>query len=708
MGIFGFYRNKHENKNNNNIILNNDEDEDDEKKQKNNKNNINEIKIDQLCLKIHIVGTGEKKHYVINNIFKEEIKDHDLKTKLKVTKEFKTEQFHWIVHIHKDGELNNEDCKEIEKEIKEDRRKKENENILIKNQIILCFGNENVEILSKNFTKFKKSNMIFITETKCQLDSKMDKRYAINIIYKDIKNDKEVIMSNEDLNIKIISVLWELDCYFKEKGNLICRYTPDNIFNGLENDNPLFTLNILLIGLSRAGKSTFINLLSRKLSALEAELSVSVTKNISEYYIYKDDDSKRKGAIKLIDTPGFVANKEDKLNDILNLIKNNNQGLEHKVHFIFFIIMNGAYSFEGNNINEVFKALNESKVPVIFILNRVKKNRDIKEIITPIKEHFNQNNFKNLSKDENFVKANFLKADAGDVYGFDEIFKKISNHFKSKKYLDDNLIKEMKELLKEFRLYVESNELFLSSTDEGKKALDEFKENINFTERMNKINEIKAKNELLNQINIDSMIEKGRLSAKRSKNIILSLSNLKGVLPEVSRNVPALSIYQAVMVKEIGAGYGLDIDILNSGTKCLLKYIKKVISSLEKDKKNNKDKIDDTNINIINIEEYKNVIGKKALELMEHSKNTVVGLADILYELYKLEGKNEENADKNKKFSNAVYEYCIFYFEKQINESKGLVLLINYFNNFQNILKDIDEYYIPKKDWENFEIEIKK
>jgi hypothetical protein len=60
--------------------------------------------------------------------------------------------------------------------------------------------------------------------------------------------------------------------------------------------------------------------------------------------------------------------------------------------------MNGAYSFEGNNINEVFKSLNESKVPVIFILNRVKKNKDIKEIITPIKEHFNQNNFKNYQK----------------------------------------------------------------------------------------------------------------------------------------------------------------------------------------------------------------------------------------------------------------------------------------------------------------------
>ena len=80
---------------------------------------------------------------------------------------------------------------------------------MIKSQAILCFGNENTEILSKNFKNFRKSNMIFVTETKCQIDEKMDKRYATNIILKDIKNNKEELMNNEDLNANIISVLWE-------------------------------------------------------------------------------------------------------------------------------------------------------------------------------------------------------------------------------------------------------------------------------------------------------------------------------------------------------------------------------------------------------------------------------------------------------------------------------------------------------------------
>ena len=208
--------------------------------------------------------------YVINKIFKEEVMNDDLKMKFKVTRQFKTEQFHWIVHIYENRVLNKDLCDEIEKEIKEDRRDKENEKIILKNQVILCFGNENTELISSYFKKFRKSNIIFITETECKISEKMDKRYGTNIIYKDLDNKE---MSNEDLNIKIISLLWELDCYFKEKGNLNCRYLPENIFNGLENENSHFTLNILIAGIARVGKSTFINLMTRKLSALESDLT---------------------------------------------------------------------------------------------------------------------------------------------------------------------------------------------------------------------------------------------------------------------------------------------------------------------------------------------------------------------------------------------------------------------------------------------------
>ena len=676
--------------------------------------NIEEIKEKILYLKIHIVGTGEKKQYVINNLFRNDITNDDIKNNLKVTKEFKTEQFHWIAHVYDDAVLNEKICKDIENEIKGDRKKKDNENIMIKSQVILCFGNENTEILSKNFKNFRKSNMIFVTETKCQIDEKMDKRYATNIILKDIKNNKEELMNNEDLNANIISVLWELDCYFKEKSNIICRYTPEKIFNGLENENSLFTLNILLIGLSRAGKSTFINLLSRKLVALESDLASSVTKNITEYYIYKKDGQKKQSSIKLIDTPGLVQNKNDNnVEEIIRKIKDENQSIQNKIHFIFFIMMNGHISLEGDNITKVFDALNKTKIPIFFIINKIKKSINIKEIIIPIKEHFNSKGFNNLSKDENFIGANFIKGTAGEIHGINNIFLKIKE--RENNYLDKNLKKEMDNLLREFISKVESDNSFLCLTDEDEKTSNELKKEINLDEKMNKIIEKQKNNELFRNLIIDSLIENGRTTAKRCRDCILSLSNLKGILPNISKDLPAISIYQAFMVKEIGLGYGLDINVLNSGTKFLMKHIEKKLPSLGKEikekeiKEKKKEEKEKENINKINVNDYMGVLEKKASDILESSKDTVLYLANLLNKIEKgnLGSNEDDDGEENTSFSNSVYEYCKFYFEKKIRESKGLCFLTNYYNNINQLFLDID-YYIQKQDWDKYEVEIKK
>ena len=203
-----------------------------------------------LCLKIHIVGKGENKINFINDLFNKEITD--LYLKKIADREFKTEQFHWIARIYNEELLTKEKCEELREEIRKDKSSIENGNKLLKYQVILCFGKDNVEILSENFEELRKSRMIFVTEEKCDLNENMDKRYATNIISKGI--------TNKDLNIKIITALWEIDCCFKENGNQICRYTPEKIFKGLEKDNSMLSINILLTGLSRTGKSNFINL----------------------------------------------------------------------------------------------------------------------------------------------------------------------------------------------------------------------------------------------------------------------------------------------------------------------------------------------------------------------------------------------------------------------------------------------------------------
>ena len=139
--------------------------------------------------------------------------------------------------MYDEENLTQDKCDKLREEIMKDTGTIENKDKLLKYQVILCFGNENIKILSENFEKLRKSRMIFIIDEKdekCDLDEDMDRRYATYIICKD--------MTNEDLNIKIISTLWEIDCCFNEKGNQICRYTPEKIFRGLEKDTLLLNL----------------------------------------------------------------------------------------------------------------------------------------------------------------------------------------------------------------------------------------------------------------------------------------------------------------------------------------------------------------------------------------------------------------------------------------------------------------------------------
>ena len=370
---------------------------------------------DSLSLKIYIIGSGDEKEYIINNLFRDKIDDS---MKDLADKEFKTEQFHWIARIYKEEFIDEKICEELRKEIKKDKSNKENK--ILKYQVILCFGNKNTKIISSHFTKLRQSRMIFVTDSECDLDEKMDKRYVTNIICKNI--------SNEQLNSKIITALWEIDCCFKEKGNQMCRYTPEKIFNGFENDNSLFSINILLTGLSRTGKSTFINLLSGKIIALEADSSDSVTKNISEYYIYKCDNKDGHAAIKIIDTPGIVPNDNKKeyrevQNKVIDMIKNQDKDFNTQIHFIFFIL-NPDSPLEGENILEILETLNQSKCPVYFILNKTEEDDNFDSLVDPKTEYFDENKFENLSKEDNFILANFKAKGKKKFLALTKYFKK--------------------------------------------------------------------------------------------------------------------------------------------------------------------------------------------------------------------------------------------------------------------------------------------
>ena len=169
------------------------------------------------------------------------------------------------------------------------------------------------------------------------------------------------------------------------------------------------------------------------------------------------------------------------------------------------------------------------------------------------------------------------------------------------------------------------------------------------------------------------------------------------------------------MVKEIAEGYGLDINVLNSGTKFLLNSIRNNLSSLKnikigKDENQSFLVILDTR----EITESLNLIENKVKNKLEKGKNketilTLANLLNFLREKNKNESINSDNQNpfNEEDFTNEISLFCQGYFENQIIESKGLAFMLNYFNKCESLLNDI-EYYSEKTDWAKYDIEIKK
>ena len=230
---------------------------------------------------------------------------------------------------------------------------------------------------------------------------------------------------------------------------------------------------------------------------------------------------------------------------------------------------------------------------------------------------------------------------------------------------------------------------------------------------MKEINDLTSKNVYFSKIKLDLIIENGRKIAKNCRDVIISLSNLKDILPSSSENIPILSIFQAFMVKEIGEGYGLDINALNSGTKLLINNLEKALSSIKNEEIENKKENNDLNLlNTNEIIKFLDIIKNKIQDKLEtKNKDSILYIATFLNKVKEINIKMEKQIKGlekiNQNFTDEVYKYCVLYFEKELFESEGLTFMVNYYNKLNSLLKDID-YYINKKDWGKYNIEIKK
>ena len=642
-------------------------------------------------IKIHICGNGERKKKVVNFLFKSKISSADLQSKGDT--EYKSSDFYWITKIYEDEVLTEEKCNQIEENIENDKAAK------IKYHIMLLFGDDNnIQMILEEFSDIHRPRIIFVSNKKTNIEESNKKKYVTNIACEG--------MDDKELNSYIVSTLWELDCYYNEKGNEIFRHTPVNIVKGLQTDNSFFTINILLTGMCRAGKSSFINLLAGKLIALETNDTESVTLKISEYYIYKDENNKDNGGLKLIDTPGICENEHinSETKKIINeFITNKEQKIEKQIHFVLFFFM--EQSTLGHS-EELLQILNKSKYPVFFIINKSQdktwkgKSQDIKSKISYLKK----GGYENLAKVENFIQVN-LKSSSGPFYGVNDIFKKIEKYIVDNNLLDNNILKTMKDYQKEYRHY-QNNNLFS----------EDFNKRLDMKEKTDPVYDQFKNNILFKNIHIDNMKAHGRkISQKYEKNIIL-LSNLKNVFPERIKNIPMISFLQAFMIKEIGAGYGFDFNSVNYSFLKFYKDINKLKLKLDEYKEEEKvpeKKSDEEEMIKIykkeEIEKQKEELNFRIYDIWNSSNKQVIErLVKIIHELT-LKGKNEiqDENEFNIQNTKAISSLCQKYFEDELRSSCGLTFLIYYFEKNAKLMEDI-KYYIDKQDWEKDELEIKE
>ena len=266
----------------------------------------------EYSMNVFICGNIKENDDIINKIFKEkgsksytkfEQRDFDFDMIFSYNNPLKNYKFYWVGHLFKqrisDQLIQNigKGIQEMHKRYNDENEKSKNIDIR-RNNVILCFLKENenssiienpIKDMNNTNTLVEANNPIIVTIGGNNVDEDYEKLKLINKLPDGNKDD---ILRN------ILSKLLTIDAYLNERGNIF----DGIVYRNLGKINLLkatTSLDFLIFGGSRSGKSTFINKLSNSLLAREQNNPETCTTKCTEYIIPFENLDNHHGEINL-------------------------------------------------------------------------------------------------------------------------------------------------------------------------------------------------------------------------------------------------------------------------------------------------------------------------------------------------------------------------------------------------------------------------
>ena len=596
-------------------------------------------------LKIFIIGNHEEIINIYESIFISKIIDKDFIKRAE--KEFKTDQIYWIAKFYKD--LTKENISSIINEIVSDR----NEKLLPKifQHVIIFYDNNKQNYFNLFIDDIKEKGSFYIPSFIIISNT----RYELMI--KDLRSKKIIHiimdgMNKQEIKMEIISALRECDCYYNERGNEVCMYIP---LNFLANNLSFFTINILLTGKYRSGKSTFINSLSNKKIALEALTKAPISKKITEYFIYNPDGNRKNNFLKLIDTPGFTSDREfneGQRKSLKELLENKTKKIENEIHFIFFFFMEGS-SLEG--YDDIFILLDNCNKPVFFIISKAigevdedGQSKDIGSTINLLKKK----NLNNLTNKNNYFGINIVKSKRIKIFGIEKIFQRMY-----KMYEEQNIFTQKEITNNVWNKFnsIKNNEI------ERKNTVLLFQKTLS-----QKIDIFKGQN-------LENIILEKEIYIKNFLEIICNLVD-KPSIEDEPLNIPILQTLIIIYIAEI---FGLNF----FGNELTKDYLSKIENFLK-----NEYIIDPY---ILNMRE--NIVQEcKEIDFLVFLSVAILLMIirKVYYQKYIINGKNFDKIITYK-----IGNFCLNYLKDKNFNSYGLFFITGYLNKFKMNIKDLKNFY---------------